>query len=95
MQPQRVLDLLVADPLLPDSLCHSIDRVMSELAAIGSGIDDRAVAWAQRLAGRTGTLIRYTWPDEEDREGLLRRVSEDSESLHGVVSAGYFHHPVG
>ncbi len=93
--PRRVLDLLVADPMLPNSLCHSIDRVMVELAAIGSGIDERAVSSAQRLVGRTGTLIRYGWPDTDDREGILNRVNEDSQDLHGVVSAGYFHHGAG
>ena len=93
--PRRALDLLVADPLLPNSLGHSIDRAMAELAAIGPGIDDRAVASAQRLIGRTSTSIRYGWPDTEDREGLLKRVSEDTQDLHDVVAAGYFHYAVG
>ena len=90
VQPQMILDLLVTDPQLPHSLCHSIERIMEELASIGPGIDRRAVAEAQRLAGNTGTLIRYAWLDAEDKEGLLARVYEDTNDLHGVVSAGYF-----
>ena len=90
VQPQMVLDLLVTDPLLPHSLCNSIERIMEELASIGLGIDRRAVSEAQRLAGNIGTLIRYAWIDAEDKEGLLVRVYEDSKEIHGLVSAGYF-----
>jgi hypothetical protein len=64
---------------------------MEELAAIGPGTDQRAVATAQRLAGSTGTLIRYAWLDAEDKEGLLERVYEDNQEIHGLLSAGYFH----
>ncbi len=91
VQSQMVLDLLVTDPLLPHSLCHSIERIMEELVAIGPGTDQRAVATAQRLAGNTGTLIRYAWLDAEDKEGLLERVYEDNQEIHGLLSAGYFH----
>ena len=90
VQPQMILDLLVTDPQLPHSLCHSIERIMEELASIGPGIDRRAVTEAQRLAGNTGTLIRYAWIDAEDKEGLLVRVYEDSQDIHSLVSAGYF-----
>lgn len=36
IQPDQVLDLLVADPLLPGSLCRALDALAAELAAIGA-----------------------------------------------------------
>ena len=35
--PDRVLDLLVSDPLLPDSLSRSVNLVASEIDVIGRG----------------------------------------------------------
>ena len=39
---RHVLDLLVTDPLLPDSLGRSLDRAAEEIAAIGPGPDARS-----------------------------------------------------
>ena len=36
VRPDRVLDMLVTDPLLPGSLCSSLDAAAAELAAIGT-----------------------------------------------------------
>ena len=94
VQPGQALDLLATDPLLPDSLCRSLDMAASELASIGPGPNARASDAAQRLAGRLGALIHYDWPDREDRDELLRQVSERCRELHGLVTAAYFDYPV-
>ena len=44
VQPSQVLNLLTTDPLLPDSLCRSLDRTASGLASIGPGPDARTAA---------------------------------------------------
>ena len=90
VRPGKVLDLLVADPRLPSSLHRSLEILAWELAAIGSSPDSAAGAAAERLAGRLGALIRYEWPDRQDREALLSQVREHSLKLHDLVNTAYF-----
>jgi uncharacterized alpha-E superfamily protein len=89
-----VLDLLATDPLLPDSLCRSLDRMASDLASIGPGPDAKASGVARRLAGRMTGVIHYEWPDREDRHELLRQVREYCRELHHLVTVAYFNYPV-
>ena len=89
VQPDRVLDLLVGDPLLPGSLCRSLDSVASELAAIPPGPASDAEDALQRLASRLCSLVRNDWPDTEDRQELLEQVGEQSRNLHRWVNAAY------
>ena len=49
--PDRVMDLLVSDPLLPESLGRSVGLIGSEIAAIGSGPYSRSGRALQRLVG--------------------------------------------
>ena len=89
VRPDRVLELLVADPLLPGSLYCSLETLASELEALGPSPDARAGAAAERLAGRLCALIRYEWPDRADRTDLLSQVREHCFELHGLVNAAY------
>ena len=97
VQADRVLDLLVTDPLLPGSLCRSLDALSAELAASGPGPGARAGAAAERLSGRLCALIRYDWPDcenREDREALLAQVGEHCRKLHELVNAEYIEYAI-
>ena len=94
VRPREVLDLLATDPMLPDSLCHSLDMVSAELGALGPGPDAAASADAARLSGRMAALVRYDWPDREDHEELLRQVRGHGRDLHELVSSAYFDYPV-
>jgi uncharacterized alpha-E superfamily protein len=94
VQPSQVLNLLTTDPLLPDSLCRSLDRTASGLESIGPGPDAKASGGVTRLAGRMAALIHYDWPDREDRHELLRQVREYCRELHYLVTAAYFDYPV-
>ena len=94
VQGDRVLDLLVTDPRLPGSLCRALDSLAEELAATGPGPGARAGAAAGRLAGRLCALIRYEWPDREDREALLAQVGEHCRNLHDLVKAAYIDYAV-
>ena len=89
VRPDRVLDLLVADPLLPGSLRRSLEMLACELAAIGPGPNARAGAAAERLAGRLCALMRYEWPDHPDRPALLSQAREHCLKLHDLVNAAY------
>ena len=94
VRPDRVLDLLVTDPLLPGSLCRSLDTLAAEIAAMGPSPDSRAGGAAERLAGRLRALIRYEWPDREDREALLVQTAEHCRTLHDLVNAAYIDYAV-
>jgi uncharacterized alpha-E superfamily protein len=90
VQPGQVLNLLATDPLLPGSVCSSLDSTVSYLASIGPGPNPKAGAAASRLAGRMAALIHYEWPDEEDHHDLLRQVREYCRELHHLVTTAYF-----
>ena len=92
--PRQVLDLLVTDRLLPNSLCRSLDIAGSEMAAIGPGPDARVSDSARRLSGRLSALVHYEWPDREDREGLLGQVNLYCQDLHELVTENYFYYSV-
>ena len=94
VRPEQVLDLLVTDPLLPGSLCRSLDTVAAELAAIGTAPDSWAGAGAERLAGRLCALIRYEWADRNDPEALLTQTREYCWTLHDLVTAAYVDYDV-
>ena len=94
VQPGKVLDLLIADPLLPGSLCRSFDMAAATLAAIGPGADARSGAGAQRLAGRLGAMVHYDWPDSEDHEKFLSQVGKYCRELHRALTAAYFDYSI-
>jgi len=92
--PDRVMDLLVSDPLLPESLGRSVALIGSEIAAIGSGPYSRSGRALQRLVGRLSSMINYEWPDEEERVALLREISEGADELHFLITEAYFDYPI-
>ena len=94
VHPNQVLDLLATDPLLPDSLCRSLDRAVSDLASIGPGPDAKSSSAAQRLAGRAAALVHNDWLDKEDRHSLLRQVKEYCRELHHLITTAYFDYPI-
>ena len=94
IQPDRVIDLLVTDPLLPSSLCCALDALAAELAAIGKSPNSYAGDAAERLAGRLCALIRYEWPDREDREAVLAQVGEECRKLHSLVTTAYIDYAI-
>ena len=89
-----MLDLLVTDPRLPDSLGRSIDRAAEEIDAIGAGPDPDSSGALQRLAGRIGGVIHYQWPDHDDCHALLEQVRAHCYELHDRVEAGYFDYAI-
>ena len=94
VQPDRVLELLVVDPMLPSSLCQSIDAAATELTGLAPGPDTGPSVAARRLLDRIGAMIHDYWPDREDHEGFLRQVNESCRDLHDLVTAAYFVYPV-
>ena len=93
-RPEPALDLLVTDPLLPNSICRSLDRAELELAALGAAPDAAAAAAVRRLSGRLRAVAHYEWPDRDDRAELLRRIDAHCRELHDLITLTYFEYPV-
>lgn len=85
MQPDRVLDLLVADPSLPGSVLAAVQAAATELEGLGGGPGVEADAAARRLAGRAEALILYDWPEAQAPDELLERVDRSARDLHETV----------
>ena len=92
--PEQVLDLLVSDSLLPESLSRSINLVAAEIDVIGRGPRRHSSRAVQRLTGRLSSIVNNEWPDREDHAEMLGEVSELSAELHFLVTAAYFEYPV-
>ena len=95
VHPEQALDLLVTDPLLPNSLCRSLDAAEAKLAGLGPGPDADSSAAARRLANRLGALVHHDWPERDDHEEFLRQVSQYCRELHNLVAAAYFDYHLG
>ena len=92
--PEQVIDLLVSDPLLPDSLCRSINTMSEEIESVGRGPRRHSNRAVHRLAGRLASMINNDWPDSEDKVEVLREVDEYAGELHLLVTAAYFEYPI-
>ena len=94
IQPDLVLDLLVTDPRVPESLLRSVDRTTQELASLSDGPNPSTTGALRRLAGRLGALLRYDWPDTDDREAVLIQASTYSRQLHNLLSESFFDYAI-
>ncbi len=94
IQPDLALDLLVTNSQLPESLLRSVDRAGQELSSLPDGPNQPTTQALRRLAGRLGALLRYDWPDRDDREEVLRQVLRYARQLHNLLSETYFDYAI-
>lgn len=94
IQPELVLNLLVTDRRIPESLLRSVDRITQELSSLGDGPNMAMSGALRRRAGRLGALLRYDWPDCDDRDEVLRQVLAHSRQLHTLLSETYFEYAI-
>ena len=92
--PENALDLLVTDPSLPASIGRSLDGIAEQIARIGTGPIPRQGEAIRRLAGRLASLVRYEWPDRDDRDDLLEQINRGCRDLHFHITSAYFEYPV-
>ncbi len=93
-QPQFILNVLVSDPQLPESLRRSLERAGQELDSLGDGPNPATSQAARRLAGRLSALIRFDWADRSDKEEFLTQVFTYSRQLHELVNEAFFNYPI-
>ena len=90
----RVLDLLVSNPQLPDSLSMSVLGLHRELSALGQGPDRTATSQARIQVNHLSDLLRSVWPRTVDAEGLFGEFRDAIRRLHDLVTETYFDYPV-
>ena len=94
IEPDRVLDLLVTNPQLPDSLSLSVSEVSEELVAVGSGPDSGSTDETRNQAERIRRLVIVEWPMAADRARLLAEIRSACMKLHELITTTYFDYPI-
>ena len=90
IRPERVLDLLVTDALLPRSLCSSSSTVAAELGALAPGPGPTAAA--PERAGQLLASVHRPWsgqPGRDNQEDRLWRLLEQCRTLHDLIMAAH------
>lgn len=95
VQPGQVLDLIVADGMLPGSVRRSLDMIGAVLGAIGPGPAPRSSEEASELGVSLCALVREGRNDVKAWHAALRRINVDSRTLHQCVTDAYFDYPLG
>ena len=88
VEPAKIAEFLIFDPLFPHSIRFSVDRVQEELGCLGvGGVAGRRVQ-AERLAGRLKASLDYGQVDElmaGDIDGFLRNIQSACKQIHKSV----------
>lgn len=89
-----VLNMLVTDELLPCALIYAAKHIEERIENVGEAPDARAGSMAARCAGRIVALIRYEWPDTEDRTRMLALIQNLASRLHDQLSKAWFDYEI-
>ncbi len=96
-RPSRIVDFLVADPLLAHSVRHTLRQVGDALDAVSAG--QPLEVEAGRRAGRMAAGIDHDWPnrdpdDDDATRASLRGIGEACRHLHDDIAATYFNYEI-
>lgn len=94
VNPDHVLNMLVTDEILPNSIEHSLSQIYSRLDELGDAPDRKNGALAKRFAGRLVSVLRYEWPDAGDKRRILSLVESLTFKLHNHLSTAWFNYEV-
>ena len=94
MDPENVLDMLVTDVRLPNSVFFSLDQISSRIQSLGDAPSRKTGALADRFAGRLTSLFKYEWPDAEEKARMLTLAESFARRLHEQISSAWFNYEV-
>ena len=93
IDPDRVLDQLVTNVQLPDSMSLSVLELCRELEAVGRGPDEASTKQTGRQAEHLRRLVETEWPGANGRASLLLEIRDACRQLHDLVTKTYFDYP--
>ena len=85
INPEMVLNMLVTNEKLPCSLIYAVEHVNERIRNLGVAPGAKSSALAGRFAGRLGALIKYEWPDTNDRRRMLNLVESIASRLNDHI----------
>ncbi len=94
VDPDLVMNMLVTDSRLPNSIEFAVSQAASRLSELGDAPGQKSGALANRFAGRLISLLRYEWPDATNKIRMLNLVETLAHKLHEHISSGWFSYVV-
>ena len=97
IEPAKVVELLVLNPIHPRSIRFSVATLESSLRAISGAPADRYTNEAERLAGRLHDALKYDRIEDVLARGLhayLADVQRLCCAIGDAIAASYFHYAV-
>jgi uncharacterized alpha-E superfamily protein len=97
LQPGRVGEFLVLNPVFPHSIRFSADALAAALKQIGAEVSSRRSARVERIAGRMQSTLAFGQIDEIMSGGLpsyLDTVRRQCAQVHSALYQTYIAYPV-
>ena len=94
IQASNVLNMLVTDKKLPNSVYFSLEQIGTRLSELGDAPGKRNGATANRFAGRLTSVLNYEWPDTEDKKRMIVLLENLSMRLHEYISSAWFNYEI-
>lgn len=97
--PADVVDFLVTDANLSNSICYTLNEVADAYDAIAGGRRDGPACDARRRIGRARAFIEYDWPtrdraDDDATRPMLQTITSACLQFHTDLEAAFFSYPV-
>ena len=96
--PDRVIDFLVGDTGLANSISHGLSQIQKTLEIISGSTDTGQKSEAEWHIGKTRALIDYVWPvrDKDDASMLkiLEQINSGVLEIDNLIHKAYFNYPI-
>lgn len=97
--PDKVIDFLVGNILLSNSICHGLSEIQKSLQIISGTTGSRQPNEADWYIGKTLALIEYAWPVRDKANdvstlNILKQISSEVLEIDTQIDKTYFNYPI-
>ena len=89
----QILNLLVSDSDLPNSMMYAITRLDDRIKGLGEAPVKKEGQAALRLAGHLKSLIDHQWPETDNRSRMVTLAESLAIRLHNRIADAWFNYP--
>ena len=98
-QPSKIIDFLVGDSRLANSVSHGLSEIQKTLEIISGSTDTGYTSEAEWHIGKTRSLIEYNWPvrdksDDSSLQKILKQISTGVIEIDNQINKAYFNYPI-